>query len=149
MRRWHRITWSEECRDELQLPSPFQVVVSTTTSGWTTISCDDVHDGGSSVMVVSERSEPRSRRGTYVTDGLLLLLLLPSPPRWTLEEPPVESWRLREQRSMHGDGSGVGVAIRSSLSAGITSAGGPTSESRIGRKKSPLTSPMSTSAEST
>ena len=73
--RWD-FTWSEECLDELQLPSPFHVVVSTTTSGWTTISCEDVHDGGSSVMVVNERSEPRSRRGTYVTDGLLLLLLL-------------------------------------------------------------------------
>ena len=45
-----------------QLPLPLHVVVSTTTSGWTTISCDDVHDGGSSVMVVSEMSEPRNRR---------------------------------------------------------------------------------------
>ena len=50
--------------DELQLPLPLHVVVSTTTSGWTTISCELVHDGGSSVMVVSDRSEPRRRRGT-------------------------------------------------------------------------------------
>ncbi len=111
--------------DELeQLPLPLHVVVSTTTSGWTTISCDDVHDGGSSVMVVSDKSEPRNRRGTYVTDGLLLLLLLLFPllplSDWERNPAPLEWWSRLEQRSMHGDGNGVGVAIRSSPLAGIT-----------------------------
>jgi len=112
--------------DELeQLPLPLHVVVSTTTSGWTTISWDDVQDGGSSVMVVSDRSEPRNLRGTYVTDGLLLLLLLLLLPLlplsdWERNPAPLEWWSRLEQRSMHGDGNGVGVAIRSSPLAGIT-----------------------------
>ena len=82
-------------------PLPLQVVVSTTTSGWTTISCDEVHDGGSSVMVVSDRSDPRSRRGTYVTDGFPVPVLPPALPVEsirTLPGPPAPEC-IRPERS--------------------------------------------------
>ena len=96
------------------------IEVSTTTSGCTTISCDE-YCVGSSVMVLRERSE--GIRGY-------------TRPRLTV----------RTGLSGLGDGSGVGRGIRSSAaSSGMISAGGPIMDKSTGNRTNPFNSPRNIS----
>ena len=98
--------------------------VSTTTSGCTTISCDE-YCVGSSVIVLRDRSE-----------GILGY----TRPLLTV----------RTGRSGFGDGSGVGRGIRStSASNGMTSAGGPIMDKSTGSSTNPFNRPKTINREST
>lgn len=149
------VTWWSWCASPEPPACAGVVVVSTTTCGFTTISCEersdceDLADEGSSVMVVSERLEPPCSRGYSEP---------PPPPPPDLRElrlpPPLRPLRLEEplwewEWAGCGDGGGDGVGRRSGWFRGTTSAGGPTRDSSTGRNSSPSITPSTVSANST
>lgn len=107
----------------------FGTDVSTTTSGWTTISVEEYCDGSSDI-VVKERSEG-IRRGYFI---------------FRLDR-VARTGRLRFFNL--GDGSGDGVGIRSESFFGRTSDGGPKTDKITGNNIRPLNTPITTRPVST